>query len=46
MIDARRKKGLSCGFKTGEDVYEWWMESDDIKGQMNIFDFIEEGETI
>lgn len=46
MIDARNAKGLPCEFETGEDVYEWWMESDDIKGQMNIFDFIEEGETI
>ena len=46
MIDARNAKRLPCEFETGEDVYEWWMESDDIKGQMNIFDFIEEGETI
>ena len=46
MIDARNAKGLPCEFETGEDVYERWMESDDIKGQMNIFDFIEEGETI
>lgn len=44
MIDARNAKGLPCEFETGEDVYEWWMENDDIKGQMNIFDFIEEVE--
>jgi len=31
--------GVVAGWKTGEDVFLWWMEDKNIEGQMNLEDF-------
>lgn len=41
MIAARKAKGLKCDWETGEDVFLWWMEDENIKGQMELSDFID-----
>ena len=28
-------------WKTGQDVFDWWMENEQIEGQMNLEDFME-----
>jgi phosphoadenosine phosphosulfate reductase len=40
MLAARRKKGKKCEWKTGQEVFDWWMEEGkhNIKGQMCLFD--------
>lgn len=39
---AKRKKRKESNWKTGEDVFRWWMEEDskNVKGQLN-FEFEE-----
>lgn len=41
MLDERKRKGLDVDWKTGEDVYHWWMEDGVLPGQM-IIDGLEE----
>lgn len=41
MIEVRKGKGLECKWKTGEEVFKWWMEDDSVPGQLE-FDFEEE----
>lgn len=41
MIAVRKAKGLKCNWETGEDVFLWWMEDENIKGQMELSDFID-----
>ncbi len=41
MIDVRKEKGLETKWKTGEDVFRWWMNDDNLDGQMELSDFIE-----
>lgn len=41
MLDARKEKGLVTQWKTGEDVFRWWMNDDNLDGQMELSDFIE-----
>lgn len=41
MLKKRIQKGKKCTWKTGEEVFLWWMEDQNIPGQMNIEDFIE-----
>lgn len=41
MLDARKEKGLETKWKTGEDVFRWWMNDDNLDGQMELSDFIE-----
>lgn len=36
MIKVRKQKGLDCRQKTGEEVFAWWMEDDNILGQMEL----------
>lgn len=40
MLNERRKKGKECKWKSGEEVFLWWMEDENIPGQMSIEDFI------
>jgi phosphoadenosine phosphosulfate reductase len=43
MLQARERGGYQIdGWRSGVDVFNWWMEYDTIPGQMDIFDFIEE----
>lgn len=41
MLDARKEKGLETQWETGEDVFRWWMNDDNLDGQMELSDFIE-----
>lgn len=47
MLQIRKQKGLTyrnneyAAWKNGYDVFLWWMEDKNIKGQMNLFDFME-----
>lgn len=38
MLQARERKGKTTTWKTGEEVFLWWMEDDNIPGQMSIFE--------
>lgn len=42
MLDARKAKGLPCDWQTGTDVFRWWMEDDNINGQLSMDDLMEE----
>lgn len=42
MLDARKAKGLPCDWQTGMDVFHWWMEDDNINGQLSMDDLMEE----
>lgn len=39
MLDMRTQKGLTHKWKNAEDVFLWWMEDDNIPGQMSIEDY-------
>lgn len=41
MLEERKRRGKESKWKTGEEVFLWWMEDQNIPGQMNISDFIE-----
>ena len=34
MLKERNKRGKESKWETGEEVFSWWMENDDIPGQM------------
>lgn len=38
MIEAREYRGLTSTWKTGQDVFNWWMEYDVLPGQMEFED--------
>lgn len=38
MIEAREDRGLPSAWKTGQDVFNWWMEYDVLPGQMEFTD--------
>ena len=40
MIAERKRRGLETKWKNGEEVFLWWMQDENIKGQMNIEDFL------
>lgn len=40
MLQERKRLGKKCEWKTGEEVFLWWMQDEQIPGQMNIEDFI------
>lgn len=42
MLDMRREKGLPTQWKTGQDVFNWWMEYDALPGQISIDDILSE----
>ena len=35
-----KEKGLETKWKTSEDVFRWWMNDDNLEGQMELSDFI------
>ena len=43
MLEVRKQKGLDTDkrWKTGEDVFLWWMEDKNIPGQMSLSDYME-----
>lgn len=40
MLDMRKAKGKETKWKTGHEVFLWWMEDKNIPGQMSIEDWI------
>lgn len=42
MLDVRKAKGLPCDWQTGMDVFLWWMEDDNISGQLSMDDLMED----
>ena len=40
MIKERKQRGKECQWENAEEVFLWWMEDNNIPGQMDIFDFI------
>lgn len=41
MLDKMRASGKNPKRKTGEEVFRWWMEDDNVAGQMSFEDFPE-----
>lgn len=41
MVEVRKAKGLPTTFQNGEDVFRRWMEDENVKGQMELSEFIE-----
>lgn len=41
MLEIRKIRGLETKWKTGEEVFLWWIEDDNIPGQMSFDDFPE-----
>ena len=37
MLEAIHAAGLQTKWKTGYDVFLWWMEDDNVEGQMDLF---------
>ena len=42
MLDVRKAKGLPCDWQTGMDVFRWWMEDDNVSGQLSMDDLTED----
>ena len=42
MLNVRKAKGLPCDWQTGMDVFRWWMEDDNISGQLSVDDLMED----
>ena len=40
MIKERGKRGLNCEWSNAQEVFAWYMEDENIPGQMKIEDFI------
>lgn len=41
MIKERRRRGKDTKWSCGEEVYLWWMQDNNVVGQMELSDFIE-----
>ena len=41
MIEERRRRGKDTKWSCGEEVYLWWMQDNNVVGQMELSDFIE-----
>lgn len=39
MLEVRKEKGLDTKWKSGQEVFEWSMEYDDMQGQLTLDDF-------
>lgn len=44
MLEERKRRGKKCKWKTAEEVFLWWMEDDNIPGQMSIDDYLGGGQ--
>lgn len=40
MIKERKKRNLKCQWNNAEDVFMWWMEDDNVPGQMSFDDLL------
>lgn len=41
MLEVRKAKGKTTKWSCGEEVFLWWMQSNDVIGQMDIFDYLD-----
>lgn len=41
MIEERKLRGKDTKWSCGEEVYLWWMQDNNVVGQMELSDFIE-----
>lgn len=41
MLEVRKQRGLESKWESGNDVFLWWMEDENVEGQMNLDDFQE-----
>ena len=41
MIEERKRRKLSCQWECGEEVFFRWMEDQNVKGQMELSEFIQ-----
>lgn len=41
MIEERKQRGKDTKWSCGEEVYLWWMQDNNVVGQMELSDFIE-----
>lgn len=41
MIEERKRRGKDVKWSCGEEVYLWWMQDNNVVGQMELSDFIE-----
>ena len=44
MLDMRRQKNKPTQWTCGEEVFQWWMQSKDTIGQIDLFDYFKEKE--
>lgn len=44
MLEVRAQRGLSGKWKTGEDVFLWWMEDKNIPGQISLEEYYADAE--
>lgn len=44
MIEIRKSRNIKTEWKTGQDVFNWWMEYDILPGQISIDDILKEEE--
>lgn len=42
MIEERKKRGKETEWKSAEEVFSWWMHDDNLPGQMELSEFLEE----
>lgn len=42
MLKERERRGKEVKWKTAEEVFLWWMEDDNIPGQMSIGEYLQD----
>ena len=42
MLEQRKMKGLPCKWKNGEEVFLWWMEDENVQGQISMEEWLRE----
>lgn len=43
MIDKRKKDGLETVWNTGQECFDWWIGTDQVKGQISIDEYLKAG---
>lgn len=44
MLEVRTQRGLTNKWKSGEEVFLWWMEDKNIPGQISMEEYLEQGQ--
>lgn len=37
LVEARKQTGKDCPWRSGDEVFRWWMEDKNLDGQLDIF---------